>query len=121
MHGIFTIILFITVSLNKREREREESFQVILMLVEFENKTISGGHPLLKMRTVFVNLGGIQCYTFLIQGKTCHYLYPNLESWCHVAFVTPPIHPPLLWDIMNSFVCSFGFKNVQTVLQCFME
>ena len=70
MHGIFTIILFITVSLNKRESE--ESFQVILMLVEFENKTISGGHPLLKIRTVFVNLGGIQCYTFLIQGKPTH-------------------------------------------------
>ena len=91
MHGTFTIILLITVSLN--EREREESFQVILMLLEFDNKTISDGHPLLKIRTIFVNLSGIQCYTFLIQGKTCHYLYPNLESWYHLAFVTPTIHP----------------------------
>ena len=100
MHVIFTIMLFITVSVNKRERERqreterardterdkerdretethtdrEEPFQVILMLLEFDNKTISDGHPLLKIPTIFVNLGRIQCYTFLIQGNTCHYL-----------------------------------------------
>ena len=54
--------------------DREEPFQVILMLLEFGNKTISDGHPLLKIRTIFVNLGRIQCYTFLIQGNTCHYL-----------------------------------------------
>ena len=81
------LLLFLSI------REKEESFQVILMLLEFDNKTISDGHPLLKIRTIFVNLGGIQCYTFLIQGKTCHYLYPNLESWYHLAFVTPTIHP----------------------------
>ena len=110
MHVIFTIMLFITVSVNKTEREwereterdrerdretergrdterdkerdretethtdREEPFQVILMLLEFDNKTISDGHPLLKIPTIFVNLGRIQCYTFLIQGNTCHYL-----------------------------------------------
>ena len=44
------------------------------MLLEFDNKTISDGHPLLKIPTIFVNLGRIQCYTFLIQGNTCHYL-----------------------------------------------
>ena len=64
----------------ERDREteththREEPFQVILMLLEFDNKTISDGHPLLKIPTIFVNLGRIQCYTFLIQGNTCHYL-----------------------------------------------
>ena len=52
------LLLFLSI------REKEESFQVILMLLEFDNKTISDGHPLLKIRTIFVNLGGIQCFIF---------------------------------------------------------
>ena len=112
-------------------REREESFQVILMLLEFDNKTISDGHPLLKIRTIFVNLGGIQCYTFLIQGKTCHYLYPNLKSRYHLAFVTPPIHPPSpsghSWIVlcvhlasgMSKLYCNVSWNNApRTVGMC---
>ena len=91
------------------------------MLLQFNNKTILDGHPLLKIRTVFVNLGGNQFYIFLIQGNTRHYLYPNLESRYHLAFVTPPIHPLSFGTFINSFVCSFGFKNIQTLLQCFIE
>ena len=52
------LLLFLSI------REKEESFQVILMLLEFDNKTISDGYPLLKIRTIFVNLGGIQCFIF---------------------------------------------------------
>ena len=76
------------------------------MLLQFNNKTILDGHPLLKIRTVFVNLGGNQFYIFLIQGNTRHYLYPNLASRYHLAFVTPPIHPTLLRDIHEQF-CVF--------------
>ena len=130
MHGTFTIILLITVSLNKRERERqrerarerEESFQVILMLLEFDTKTISDGHSLLKIRTIFVNLGGIRCYTFLIQGKTFVFV---------LAFVTPPIHPlsPLghSWIVlcvhlasgMSKLYCNVSWNNApRTIGMC---
>ena len=57
------LLLFLSI------KKRDGSFKIMLCLSKFDNKTIPYGHSLPKIRTMFTNLGGVQCFILFSRSR----------------------------------------------------